>query len=240
MGGPASAGERQAALAELGRRAIASAHIGVVMQEAAALVASALDVECASVMELTPEGGEVRLRAAVGWAEGELGRRVDTMPGGYIAYTLASSDPVVVRELASEARFVPSTVLLEGGIRASAAVCIPGPGHAPFGVLGVHTTRERAFIADEIDFLRGVANVLASRILRHRRAIEINDDILQTLVLARYAVEGRRPEQAQRLLDEAIARTRAIVSQLLGDDSDRAATLPGDLRRTGAARDGSA
>jgi GAF domain-containing protein len=194
--------------------------------------AAVLDVEHATVMELAPEGEDVRLRAGVGWEEGVIGRTVDAMPGGYVAYALEQPEPVVVDDLAAETRFAPSPVLLDAGIRSSVAVRISGMAERPFGVLGAHTARQRRFGHEELAFMVAVATVLTSAIARHRQAVEINDELLQTLVLARYA--QRQGGDAGTLLEQAIAQTRALINDLLGDPSHP--PLPGDLRRARGAR----
>jgi GAF domain-containing protein len=196
------------------------------------VLGAVLDVEHATVMELAPEGDDVRLRAGVGWEEGVIGRTVDAMPGGYVAYALTHAEPVVVDDLASETRFAPSPVLLAAGIRSSVAVRISGTADRPYGVLGAHTAQPRRFGDEELAFMDAVATVLTSAIARHRQAVEINDELLQTLVLARYA--QREGGDAGPLLDQAIAQTRALINDLLGDPSHP--PLPGDLRRVRGAR----
>src|SRR4051794_28122287 len=120
-----------AALAQLARRAVVPAELGHVLQDAVAVLAGVLGLEHATVMELAPEGDDVRLRAGIGWEEGVIGRTVDAMPGGYVAYALAHAEPVVVDDLGTETRFVPSPVLLSAGIRSSVAVRIRGTGQRP-------------------------------------------------------------------------------------------------------------
>jgi GAF domain-containing protein len=221
----------QAALAELGRRIVAPSELGRVLQDAVELVATAVEVEHATVLELSADGMEVRLRAGVGWEARDIGHRIDAMPGGHVHYVLQTPDPVIVDDLAAETRFAISPVLVEAGVRASLGVRIPGAGALPFGVIGVHTSRDRAFTPEDGQFLMGVANVLASAISRHRRAVEMNDEILQTLVLAQYALRQGR-EDAGALLERAIGHTRTMISRLLGEsEAGTGTTLPGDLRR---------
>lgn len=202
------------------------------LQEAVLLIARALAVEHVTVLELAPQGEDVRLRAGVGWEEGAIGHTVDAMPGGYVRFTLDAADPVIVEDLESETRFAPSPVLLGAGIRSSAAVRIPGRGGRPYGVIGAHSTTARRFGPDEIAFLGGMGRVLSLVIAHHRQAIEINDEILQSLLVAHYAAQQGRPE-ASALLEQAIARTRGLVSAILEEAGETA--LPGDLRRGGPA-----
>ena len=217
-----------AALADIARRAVAPTELGDVLQHAVVVLGAELDCEHATVLELAPEGDDVRLRAGIGWEQGFVGRTVDAMPGGYVAFALASDVPVVVPDRAAETRFAPSPVLLDTGVRSSIAVRIPGTGARPYGVVGVHSERPRAFTADEIGLVSAVAVVLTSAIARHRQAIEINDELLQTLVLAHYAEVQRRPDVAD-LITQAIGQTQALINTLLG--APAAPPLPGDLRR---------
>jgi signal transduction histidine kinase len=67
---------------------------------------------------------------------------------------------------------------------------------------------------------------------RRRKALEINDSILQGLVVAKAAHEQGREDDVARTLGDTLQRARAIVMGLLDDD-----VTPGDLRRTTPVRD---
>lgn len=220
--------EPLAALAEIARRAVIPVELGRALQDAVELAAGALEAPHATVLELSPDGDDMRLRAGVGWEEDAIGHPVDPMPEGYIAFTLNSAEPVVVDDIVAERRFAASPVLEDLGIRTSAAVRIPGTGDRPFGVVGMHRTEPRPFTAADVALLAGTATILTSVIARHRRAIDINDAVLQSLVVARYGFQQGRPD-ALAMLDDAIVRTRALVSAMLGENAG--AALPGDLRR---------
>jgi GAF domain-containing protein len=221
----------QTALAELGRRVITPMELGRILQGAIELVAETLGAQHATVLELSPDGHDLRLRAGVGWEEGAIGHRVALAPGAQVSYVLDASEAVIVDDLRSEDRFEASPILLGLGVRASLAVRIPAPGQRPFGVIGAHSTEQGVFSAQDGQFLAGVAGVLSSAIARHRRAIEMNDEILQTLVLAQYALHQGRDDTAA-LLDKAVAHTRSMITRLLGDsEGGQMGTLPGDLRR---------
>jgi GAF domain-containing protein len=198
------------------------------LQDAVEVIARALAVEHVTVLELAPTGDDVRLRAGIGWEAGAIGHTVGAMPGGYVRYTLEATEPVIVEDLAAETRFVPSPVLLDVGIRSSAAVRIPGRGDRPYGVIGAHATTQRTFGPDDVAVLTHMARILSSVISRHRRATEVNDEILQSLVVAHYAAQQGRPGVPE-MIERAIARTRSLISAMLEEGGDR--ELPGDLRR---------
>ncbi len=155
---------QQSAVAEIGLRALRGGDRDELMREICELVARTLMVEFVKVLEVIP-GGDLRLLAGVGWREGVVGHRVlPGGPGSLAAYTLASSEPVFVRDLLTEKRFVES-FLAEHGVVSGMNVIIHGQ-ERPFGILGAHSTSPRSFTRDDINFLQAVANVLAAALGR--------------------------------------------------------------------------
>ncbi|TMK40887.1 MAG: GAF domain-containing protein [Actinobacteria bacterium] len=230
--GPASA-RVQVTLADLGHDALVGADLPRLMDEAVAVIAQTLGVRHVSVLELDRAGETLRLRAGIGWREGTLGSMIDAMPGGYAAFTLSASEPVVVGDLSTETRFAPSPELLEHGVVASVAVRIMGAGLRPYGVLGAHSVHPREFDGSEVEFLCAVANLVALGIHRRRQALELNDTILQEAVVAKYALEAGQVERAQQVLLDIVARAQAMINDLLGGASGEPVRglVAGDLRR---------
>jgi PAS domain S-box-containing protein len=64
-----------------------------------------------------------------------------------------------------------------------------------------------------------------------RRALEINDDVVQGVTAARLALELDRREEARESLTDALAAARKVVNDLLGDPVEGGALRPGGLRR---------
>jgi len=180
---------QQAAVAELGRRALTGEDLSDLFEEAVRAVARTLDVEYTKVLELLPGGRSMLLRAGVGWKEGFVGRA--TIPAGLdsqAGYTLQSREPVVVEDLATERRFSGPPLLWEHNVVSGVSVLI-GSRENPWGVLGAHTSRRRAFTQDDIHFLQAVANLLAVAIERKRVEEELarHRDRLEELVRERTA-----------------------------------------------------
>jgi PAS domain S-box-containing protein len=155
---------QQAAVAELGQRALSGATVAALLDEAARLVASALGVEYGSVLERREDG--FLIRAGVGWSEGVVGTRVPLE--SQAGYTLEVDEPVLVTDLHTEDRFPVTPILRAHDMRSSATAVIPG-SDGPYGVLGVHTTEPRTFSPDDLHFLRSMANGLGWAI-QHRQA----------------------------------------------------------------------
>lgn len=66
---------------------------------------------------------------------------------------------------------------------------------------------------------------------RERRALELNDEIVQGLVIAKYALREGRVEMGERAVEETLDRARALVDGQLEELHGRSAPEPGTLRR---------
>lgn len=157
---------QQAAVAELGQRALSTSSLDALMNDAVALVTQRLNVEYSKVLELLPGDNEMLLRAGVGWKDGLVGSaRVNVGASSQAGYTLLSSTPVTVEDLRNETRFSGPPLLTDHGIVSGISVIIPGRDH-PVGILGAHTTKRRTFTEDDNHFVQAVANVIAAAIER--------------------------------------------------------------------------
>lgn len=165
--------KQQAAVAELGQRALIGTGLDKLMAEMVVLVARTLDLEYCKVLELLPGGEALLLRAGVGWKEEYVGQaQVGAGSDSQAGYTLLSSEPVVVEDMRAETRFSGPQLLHEHAVISGMSVLISGRDR-PFGVLGVHTRFHRIFNRHDINFLQSVANVLAAAIERKRVEAEL-------------------------------------------------------------------
>jgi two-component system, NtrC family, sensor histidine kinase HydH len=156
---------QQAAVSELGRRALTGIDLPLLMAEAAALVRAHLEVEYANVLELLPDG-RVMFQAGAGWEEGLVGRATYEVAGAIPAtQVLLSQTPVIVDDFRTDERFADASLLREHGVVSS--LNVPLYGHdRPFGVLGAHSTQRRPFPSEDVAFLQSVANVLSAALER--------------------------------------------------------------------------
>ena len=92
------------------------------------------------------------------------------------------------------------------------------------------------FLRDSRERLAGEA--MAARLgearLRRRHALEINDNVVQGLVAASYALEMDDPELSATYLAGTLAAARTMMDDLV-DPSESAGLMPGDLVRSTAA-----
>ncbi len=67
--------------------------------------------------------------------------------------------------------------------------------------------------------------------MARKQATELNDNVVQGLVLAKYALGRDDRSAAERMLDSTLGQARRMISDLIGREN----VEPGDLRREQAA-----
>jgi PAS domain S-box-containing protein len=198
-------GRQQQAIAELSQQALTGGGLDRLLEAAVSLVPRMLAVEYSRVLEIQPDGKSLLLRAGVGWHDGLVGKATVLM--GFLShsgYTLLSGAPVIVPDMRTEVRFHSSTMLRDHGVVSGVSVIIHARGK-PYGVLGAHTTRRRAFTNDDVHFLQSIANVLAAAIERQdlekevldigdaeqrRIGQDLHDDVCQQLAGVEFLVQA--------------------------------------------------
>ena len=208
---------QQAAVAELGRRALCIVDLRALMNEACLLVKQTLETEFCQVLQLLPVRNVFCLLAGIGWKEGLVGKAI--VPSGAeseAGYAVLTSKAVVVDDVCRETRFSTPAFLREHGIVSGVSVIIPGVDQ-PFGVLGTHSVRHRTFTHDDIHFLETVANVLSEAIERLRTEDELSRSREQLRALAarlQAAREAERASLAREIHDELSGSLTALKMDL--------------------------
>ena len=154
---------QQAAVAELGQTALVTHDVNTLFEIAVALLVAVLDIEFANVLHQPVPDEPLILMAGIGWHE-DVRVGETTIPAdieSQAGYALMSDEPVLVDDLATETRFAGSDLMVKHKIRSGMSVAIRGT-RSRYGVLGVHTTKQRQFTVEEADFLRSIANILGS------------------------------------------------------------------------------
>jgi two-component system cell cycle sensor histidine kinase/response regulator CckA len=153
---------QQEAITELGRRALAGRELNAFLQEVADTLADVLDAELVGVLELLPDGAEFAMRGRVGWPN----EYVVPVAGTQVGHSLATREPVVMYDIASEDRF-PARELSEAGVVSSLAVPMV-VGDRELGAIGVFSRHRREYSADDLHFAQAVAIVVAETVERRR------------------------------------------------------------------------
>jgi len=212
---------QQAAVAELGQRALVGTDLPTLMADAVRLVARTLDVEYCKILEVLPDRGVLLLRAGAGWKPGCVGQV--TVAGGrdsQAGFTLLSNEPVIVEDLRTERRFSGPPLLIEHGVVSGLSVVIHGRG-TPFGVLGAHTAWRRTFTRDDVHFMQAVAHIVASAIERARaeEAIRRSEEKVRAILEA--AAEGVVIVGAEGRIELVNAKTETMFGydrkELIGE-----------------------
>ena len=149
----------QTVVAALGQFALTSNDLEGLLNQAVVLVSQTLDVEFVAVFKRLPDR-QLLLQAGTGWNSEHIGRT--KLPGNnatQFAYTLNSGEPAVSPDAKKEIRFAASPFLAAHGVVSGVTIAIPTRGEL-FGLLGVHTARQREFTADETQFLIAVAGCI--------------------------------------------------------------------------------
>src|SRR5256885_1980620 len=87
---------QQAAVAELGQRAMLARDPATLFDEALLLIARTLDLSLAAVLERRPDGASLLVRACLGWNSSWVGRTLATSdPQAHTGLTVAKAQPDV-------------------------------------------------------------------------------------------------------------------------------------------------
>ena len=237
---------QQAAVAELGRRALVQYDLAAILREAAKLTGSGLDVDLVEVLECLPEESALLLRAGMGWKEGLVGRVIiESGPETLYGRTLAGSNAIVVEDLDVEAAEDWAKDLQYHGVASGITIMIPGDG-APFGVLGAYARVQRSYSKQDMLFLQAMANILGDSIARknaenrlvqqrqqlralasdlalaeererRRIAIGLHDQVIQNLAVATIRLDGLRQTLRTEEERNALQTTRDSTGAAIAD-----------------------
>ncbi len=148
--------------------------ISDLLDQVVLLVSQTIEVEFCEVLELMPDGRKLLLRAGCGWKHDYVGNAtVDTDASSTIGYAFVTGEPIIVTDMKDEARFKQSDILTEHGVTSGINVVIAGQPF-PFGVIGVHTSRRRAFTEDEVHLLVAVATIISMAVQRRNHEFQLH------------------------------------------------------------------
>jgi PAS domain S-box-containing protein len=170
----ATRARQQAAVAELGQRALAGLELDELIEDAVAVVVEVLGSDYVSVLELTGDGRGMHVRAGHGFPDGVLGGVLPATGEQLPGYALQSDGPVVIEDFAYETRFGPSPLQRDLQIVSALAAPIGARGRR-LGVIGVNSRTPHDYSRDDANFLQAIANVLGAASERARTDEVVRD-----------------------------------------------------------------
>jgi diguanylate cyclase (GGDEF)-like protein/PAS domain S-box-containing protein len=174
---------QQAAVAELGRLALAANDLDALFAETVRTVNGLLGAEACRIIQHSPSERRLSVRAGTRLMSGSALEWIPDDPNGSQAgFTLAQGADIISNDLAAEKRFAVYAPIVEAGFRSTATVIIPSHDR-PFGVLQ-SISRASEFSPDDVTFMRAVANILGEAIERLAgiQRIRANEARLRTVV----------------------------------------------------------
>ena len=177
---------QQVALARFGELALKSDDLDEILTEACRLVGEALGTDLAKVVELRADGETLLVRAGVGWQPGVVGEATVQLRDSLSeSHALKTGEPMISPDIERETRFDYPPFLTENGVRAVANVVIlGGKDKPPFGILQIDSRHPRQFTADDTNFLRSYANLIAAAVARLQSVEEIRNEETRFRTLA--------------------------------------------------------
>lgn len=153
-------------LAQLGRLAVDTRDLQVMLEHIPGIVTTALQVEVAVVWLIDSKRLEFALVSGVGLLDGEhIGTRVANTPDTPLGYMVLTGEPVVVSDYRKETRFVVPPLYLASGLVSAMAVPLSDRGRV-IGMLSVRSKEVDRFGVEELRFLESLSSLLATGLQR--------------------------------------------------------------------------
>lgn len=166
---------------------------------------------------------------------------IDRAPG-LCASAVCQYEPWIVSDARIDSRTIDNPLVAgELGLRFYLGVPLTTSDGYNLGTLNVIDVEPREVSDEELATLTDLASVvmdelelrLASRKLfeeRRRRALQLNDDVVQGLAVAKLSFEAGRERDAREAVDRTLTTAQAILSELV-EESEERELEPGDLVR---------
>jgi GAF domain-containing protein len=164
--------EQQEAVARLAQFALTAPQPAAVLNHACRAVTRALAVDAVAVLQRDPGSHRLRLVAAIGRPAAAIGTYTADDSESLAGYTLRSGPPVIVDDLAAEARFQCGPLLGDCGLRSGTCAPLIGAGGFSHGVIGAFAGAVGRFDQSDAAFLQDMATVVAGFLDRTRDRLE--------------------------------------------------------------------
>jgi PAS domain S-box-containing protein len=159
-----------AALVALGRRAVDSPNVELLMHDAAAMLAESLDADVSGVSELINSGDHLAIELAPARPDVQFvaaSHRTSSHAEGSLAgFAIAAGHPIAVPNLNQEARFID--LFLRNQRVESALACPLKLGDRAYGALLVGRFEPHTFSEHDLLFVEAIGHLITTTIARDR------------------------------------------------------------------------
>lgn len=175
--------EQRLAVANLGRSALSGARQVELAEAAVAIAHDAMGAEFALVLERDADDHLVAVAAGGFDDESAGGLCVRADPVTFLRTALDAPEPILVTDWARDDRFEVDDLVVAAKIRSACTATIRSPA-GPIGIIAALSPRADAFIQDDCNYLRTIANVLGAARARQRVEDELRESLarLDTLL----------------------------------------------------------
>ncbi|HXH88104.1 MAG TPA: GAF domain-containing protein [Gaiellaceae bacterium] len=179
------------------------------------------------------------------WFKSHYGIDVEQIDreAGLCASAICQDDPWLVTNAGVDVRTIDNPLVAgELGLRFYFGVPLTTADGYNLGTLNVIGVEPREVTEDEVATLKDLAAIVVDELEvrlgarqkleeRRRRALELNDDVVQGLALAQLALDSGRGEQARSAVSSTLRAAQSIVGELLEAAGETGKLRPGDLVR---------
>jgi GAF domain-containing protein len=167
---------------------------------------------------------------------------IDREPG-LCASAICQHEPWLVNDASVDVRTIDNPLVAgELGLRFYFGVPLRTEDGFNLGTLNVIDVEPREVTDAEVQTLEDLASIVMDELElrldarsqlaeRRRRALELNDDVVQGLALAQLALQADRPEEARAAVGRTLETAQAMVTELLESAEDKGVLFAGDLVR---------
>jgi GAF domain-containing protein len=201
-----------------------------------ALAARLFDVPIAIISIVDHD--RIWFKSALGVDATEIGR-----DPGLCASAICQIEPWLVNDATVDVRTIDNPLVAgDLGLRFYFGVPLRTSDGFNLGTLNVIDVQPREVSDDEVRTLEDLAAIVMDELElrlharaqfqeRRRRALEVNDEVVQGLALAQLALQADRPDEAMTAVESTLAAAKAMVTELLESAGDSGRLSAGDLVR---------
>lgn len=206
-------GDRQAAVAMFGQRALSGVGLDALFQDAALIVRSRLRIDGCAILQWAGST-TLRAKATAGQvlprSSQEAARPIVNAPA---MRALSANCTQVIDDIRGESGLAACPSLREGNERSIAEIVISG-SERPFGVIELSDARVGCFSEDDIAFVQAIANLLATAVGRKRTETRIQRLAMQDALTG---LPNRIDFHNRLLRDLEMARANRLTALMLLD-----------------------